>query len=163
MEKKTRPSTEKNIPNSNFKVKFGTVNKKNPEVVYIEAKTFITPCSNDFNHNAALQKVRRHFLYYINELLNHSKFYETKTILDMQVAKNCLIVGKKSFLTFQLLLRQNRNNIKPFKMLKNETVDFINLTTNTLYSLLCENQFIVTKTKSKSTSKVNSLVNSIVL
>lgn len=153
MEKKTRPSTEKNIPNTHFKVKFGTVNKKNPEVVYIEAKTFITPSNDEFNYNTTLQKVRREFLFYINELLKHSKCYESKTILDLQVAKNCLIVGKKSFLTFQLLLRQNRNDIKQFKALKNETVEFINLITNTLYNLLIDNEFYVTKSKSSSSLK----------
>jgi hypothetical protein len=150
MEKKTRPSTEKNIPNRNFKVKFGTVNKKNPEVVYVEAKTFIAPLSKEFNHNAALQKVRREFTFFINEMLKHSSIYETKSILDFQVAKSCLQVGKKSFLTFQLLLRQNRNDIKPFKNLKNETTEFITLITNALVVLLTNNEFSVTKNKKES-------------
>lgn len=149
MDKKTRPSTEKNIPNNIFKMKFGTVNKKNPEVVYIEAKAFISPLDNESNA-VALQKIRRDFLFFINEALKNSNVYEPKCILDFQVANSGVQVGKKSFLTFQLLLRQNRNDIKQFKTLKNESMGFIDTISNTLLYLLNNNGFSVTKNKKES-------------
>lgn len=150
MDKRTRPSTEKIIPNNIFKVKFGTVNKKNPEVVYIESKTFISPLNREKKHNVLLQKVRREFLFFINETLKNSCIYETNCILDFQVANSGLQVGKKSFLTYQLLLRQNRSNVKDFKVIKNESIDLINNLSNALSLLLENNGFLVSKTKKEN-------------
>ena len=36
-------NSEKTFPDSNFKVKIGTTNKKNPETVYIELGTYVKP------------------------------------------------------------------------------------------------------------------------
>lgn len=150
MEKKQRPSTEKKINNEKFRLKLGTINKKNPEVIYLEGKTFVTPLNVDDNYTALLHKTKREFNFAINETLKSCNLFERKFILDFQIANNGVMMNKKSFLTFQLLLRQNRLSVKQFKDIKNKSNSIIESLTKTLITLLEQNNFIVSKSKKEA-------------
>lgn len=150
MEHKRRPSTEKNLPHGDFRLKLGTINKKNPEVIYIEGKTFIMPLDDDMNYRNIMQLIKRNFNFYISESLKKCNIFENKFILDFQVANSGIKMNKKSFLYFQVLFRQDRNKILPIKSVKTLSNDFINETVNYLKSLLINNNFYISKTKKES-------------
>lgn len=150
MEHKRRPSTEKNLPHSDFRLKLGTINKNNPEVIYIEGKTFISPLNDEMNFKNVLQSVRRNFNFTISETLKSCDIFENKFILDFQVANSGIRMSKKSFLSFQILFRQDRNNILPMKVLKNKSLNFIMKLMGELKYSLLKNNFSISKTKKES-------------
>ena len=47
--KQKRTNVEKRLKNDFFNIKLGTVNKNNPEVIYFEVRTFISPLENSNN------------------------------------------------------------------------------------------------------------------
>lgn len=147
MEAKKRPSTEKNIPNDYFRLKLGTINKNNPEVVYIEGKTFISPLNDDACNKNRVLSFRKALSLMLSERLGNHKLFENRYILDFQVANSGIQVNKKSFLSFQILLKQRRNNIMPMKKLKNESNDFITTLMYDFKNYLIKSDYAISRNK----------------
>ena len=107
----TRLNSEKNIDAENFKLKIGTTNKIDPIVVYVEGRTFISPIEEKEDYSRDLSKIRHEFSRAISHGISKSPLFDRKFILDFQVASKGVSLNKKSFLSFQFLLRQNKENV----------------------------------------------------
>ena len=59
--KTVRLNSEKTIANDNFKIKIGTTNKVNPQVVYVEGKTFIKPLVEKDDYSKDVVEMKRSF------------------------------------------------------------------------------------------------------
>ena len=143
---KQRLSTEKKSNSDFFRVKIGTMNKSNPQVLYIEGRTFISP-QEEYDYYSYMAQFRKNMNRYITETISDFNCFDNRYILDFQVANSGIKVGKKSFLSFQLFLRQKQDNIKSLKEMKNTLQDFVD---NILFSLkenIIENGFNIYKTK----------------
>ena len=147
MDKQKRTSIEKQIENTFFRLKLGTVNRTNPEVVYLEGKTFIVPVDEERDYSNTLKIIRKGFSNIINNRLFNNPYFKSNFILDLQVANSGIELEKKSFLTYQLLLRQNNDKAIELKKLKNLAFDFFSGVTNELSDFIISNGFALTKTK----------------
>lgn len=147
MEKQKRSSVEKKIDNRFFRLKLGTVNRMNPEVIYLEGKTFIIPIDEDRDYSNTLKVIRKGLSRIVNNALFNNKHFKSNYILDLQVANSGVILDKKSFLTFQLLLRQKSESINDLKRVKSNCESFFNSITNELSNFIKEHGFVITKTK----------------
>ena len=93
--------------------------------------------------------IRRNFSTSISRELSKSKLFDTKFILDFQVANSGVRVGKKSFLSFQLMLKQKSGNILPFKEIKEACEStLLSLIDNMVDSI--SDDFLVSKTKKET-------------
>lgn len=143
---KQRLSSEKTISHNLFRLKFGTMNRSNPQVVYLEGRTFISPLYDNDNYQFLIQSIRKKFSSAINyELLKNCDF-DKRFILDFQIANSGVRVGKKSFLSFQLMLKQNEKNIKSFKEIKKLSEKMLVGMVDSLVEYITAD-FLISKTK----------------
>lgn len=148
--KQRRLTTEKTVNNSDFRLKIGTVNKSNPQVIYVEGRTFISPLEEEDSYTYYIQSIRKNFSSIISKELSKTKLFEDKFILDFQVANSGIRKGKKSFLSFQFLLRQPHNEIKQFKEIKTLSTEIMDNIINSLKSIIIDNGFALSKTKKEN-------------
>lgn len=140
-------ATKLNIPNENFKLKIGTLNKKNPISFYIEGNTYITPLKEEKGYTKQLELVRRTFKRNISDVIKDSNLVDSFYILNFEVASERIKLDKKTYLNFECYFRQKSKTPKSMDMIKNEDSGLIQNITNLLYSELMKNDFVLTKNK----------------
>lgn len=148
--KKQRLNIEKKIKNDFFNIKIGTVNRLNPQVIYFEVRTFISPMEEYGNYNYVFSSLRKELSRNLTEKLSNNKYFNKKFILDFQVANSGVKVNKKSYLTFQLFLKQNGNELKELKEIKKISEPFMTEILNELKQNIIDFNFSITKTKKEN-------------
>ena len=134
-----RLNSEKKIEHNFFKLKIGTTNKINPNVIYIEGRTFIKPLYEKDNYNPDIINIKRRFNRFLQNYVNNSDIFSNKFILDFQVAQSGIAVNKRSFLSFQFFLK--------LKDIKNNTESEIKNILDELIKEIEKSDFEVSKTK----------------
>lgn len=151
METKTktvRLNSEKTIEHNLFKLKIGTTNKIEPKVVYVEGRTFIQPLQEKDDYSVDITSIKRNFNKIIQKFVNSNDLFSQKYILDFQVAQSGISTLKRSFLSFQFLLRQkNDNKILKLKDIKQKSENDIQNVLDDLIKCIRECDFTVSKTK----------------
>ena len=142
-----RLNSEKKIESENFKLKIGTTNKTNPIVVYIEGKAFISPRAEKDDYTRDISEIKHGFSRAISSNISQSKYFDNKFIVDFQVASKGISINKKSFLSFQFLLRQPKDNVLKLKDVKENSEDMIKKIVDDLEENIIQHDFIVSKTK----------------
>lgn len=139
--------SEKKINSNKFNLKIGTTNRTNPLVVYIEGRTFISPLLDKEDYNSDIFDLKHALKSCISKELCQTALFENKYIIDFQVASSGIAVNKKSFLSFQFFLKQNKNSILMLKELKDSSENMINAIVNSLEENILKHDFIISKTK----------------
>jgi hypothetical protein len=142
-----RLHNEKKIENENFRLKIGTTNKINPLVVYIEGRTFICPSFEKDDYSKEISEIKRSLSQSISRNIRSSSRFDDKYIMDFQVASSGVAKGKKSFLSFQFLLRQNKDDVLNLKELKEQEIGTINNIVDALQESILTHNFSLSKTK----------------
>jgi len=142
-----RLNSEKKIENDNFKIKIGTTNKINPIIIYVEGKAFISPTEEKEDYSKDISEIKHVLKHSISEHLHAAENFDNKYIVDFQVASNGIQMDKKSFLSFQFLMRQNKDNVLKLIEVKNAYTDMVLDIVNDLKESIVECGFLLTKTK----------------
>ncbi len=142
-----RLNSEKKIENDSFKLKIGTTNKINPMVIYVEGKAFISPEDDKEDYAKDIAEIKHVFKQSISDGLCTTDVFDNKYIIDFQVASSGIAVNKKSFLSFQFLVRQKRDNIMKLTDVKARTEGMILSIVDSLKNAILEHNFSLTKTK----------------
>ena len=139
--------SEVSLENPYFKVKIGTINKKNPTTFYVEGGTFITPVDEDdevpYKEKMAMvyKEMAKGIYRIVSE--NHLK---NDFIANIDVAEDRMKVGKKTYFTFQYFLKQNGEPV-PFVDITENGQEYTNIVLEKLEYSLKENGFALSKTK----------------
>lgn len=88
-----------------FKIKIGTIDKKNPEVVYIELGSYISPLSSMENYTQSIEKINKSTKTFLNSLFLGSKLCEDDFIFISDVADKRITKGKKSYMEMQIYIK----------------------------------------------------------
>ena len=142
-----RLNTEKKIEHESFKLKIGTTNKLSPIVVYVEGKAFIAPNEASEDYQRDISEIKHALRRAISESLTGTTLFDHKFILDFQVAANGISVGKKSFMSFQFLFRQDKDNVRKLSEVKDESQPMILNIADSLRDSINAHGFTITKTK----------------
>lgn len=142
-----RLNTEKKIEHDSFKLKIGTTNKLNPVVVYVEGKAFIAPSVASDDYQRDISEIKHSLRRSISESLTGTTIFDHKFILDFQVATNGISVGKKSFMSFQFLFKQDKDNVRKLSEVKEDAQPMIENIANTLRDSITSHGFSISKTK----------------
>lgn len=146
--KTVRLNSEKTISHDLFKIKIGTTNKIEPKVIYVEGRTFIQPLKEKDNYCGEITSIKRNFNKIIQNFISQNNLFSPKYILDFQVAQSGISTLKRSFLSFQFLLRQkNDKNILKLKDVKQKLENDIQNVLIDLTNCIREVDFTVSKTK----------------
>lgn len=146
-QKRKRLTSEKSLQHDTFKLKLGTMDKTNPLIIYIEGKVFITPNEEKDNYTKDMKDIKFALKNTIRESLSNSDFFQNEYILEFQIADSGIKTNKKSFLTFELLLRQPANKVLKLNDIKKYTEHDIYEIINSLEQNIVEHNFSLSKNK----------------
>ena len=141
--------SEVSLENPYFKLKIGTINKKNPKTFYVEGGTFITPVENE-EENASykdkINSVYKDMSKGIMILTSEAKNIHSSFIANIDVAYDRMMVGKKTYFTFQYYLQQSGELI-PFSEITENGDRYTKVVLDRIEYSLKENGFAISKTK----------------
>ena len=124
--KQKRLHCEKKIENENFRLKIGTMNKKEPQVIYVEGRGFIVPLNeNKIDDKFSLIFKKELFLIIKKSLIKQSIFNK-RFILDLQIADSGIKINKKTYMYFQFLLKQDELKFSNIDSIKKGVTPLIN-------------------------------------
>ena len=128
----------------NISVKYGSVNKNSPKVIYIEGKCWVSPLFEG-DYAAHIDSIKAQFRKGVSKLLISNEVYSSKFILDFDINTENMKINEKKFLSFNIFLRQKSNSLYTLKDIK--IYKHFPTMVNMLYNLLNENEFRVAKRK----------------
>lgn len=131
---------------NHISLKYGTVNRLNPQVIYVSGKCWVTPKSN-LNYEEVINKIEKRMRNNIKTFLIDEINFEKRFILDFDINIEGLLPNEKKFLSFDFYLRQNEKNKKLLPSLKEMLSRKVSTIANNLVYAFGENDFLVEKKK----------------
>lgn len=126
-------------------VKFGSVNKEEPKVVFLSGKCWVSPSFKADNYTNIIETIKLNFKQSIYSYLRSNECYSNKFILDFDINSEGMKEGVQKYLSFNVFFRQTQN--PPYKLtdkkLSNEFYKII----DSFETELTENEFLVSKQK----------------
>lgn len=139
--------SEISLENPYFKLKIGTINKKNPTTFYVEGGTFITPVEDDgITYKDKMANVYRAMSLGLIRLTGETKNILPSFIANIDVADERMKVGKKTYFTFQYYLKQNEEPVS-FAEITENGEKYTKVVLEKIEYSLKENGFALSKTK----------------
>ena len=130
----------------NINLKYGSVNKNDPQVIYVTGKMWICP-TYDGDFNESINLIYNKFRKELSSILRNSVIFDSKHILDFDVNPVNLVRNKKKFFSISFFVRQKSDNLINLKNMKNLISSNFGYLFKNLERDLIENEFEVSKTK----------------
>ena len=131
---------------NHISVKYGSVNKDNPQVIYVSGKCWVSP-QIKMDYEDVIYHIEKELKKNIKLFLIDGINFDKKFILDFDINTDNIGIGDKKFLSFDFYLRQNEANKKSLKDLKNILNGRISTVVNNLVHLFKEYDFTIEKRK----------------
>lgn len=125
---------------------YGTLNRLNPEVIYISGKFWIKPLQEmDYNSvlDEIISKIKNSFKYNVKR----NQQWGDKIIFDMDIKTYYMSTQKKSYGDFELYVHQNKDSMKDMNRIAEDIFSLCNPILKEFIHELHENDFIITKSK----------------
>ena len=130
-------TSERTIKAKDFKIKIGTLNKKNPTTMYLEAGTYIKAIDDDDSYKSKIYNIEKEMKLLTKSIIRTNPVIDDDFILVTEVALNRIDKERGTHYTIQLHFKPHVNN-RSFKELSDEFV-------NSYESSFPEYQKIITK------------------
>ena len=127
-------------------VKYGSVNKDNPQVIYVSGKCWVSP-KYQMDYEYVISGIEKEMKKSIKLFLIDEINFTNRFILDFDINTDKFNIGDKKFLSFDFYLRQNDSDVKKLKDLKEMLSNKVSTVVNNLVYLFKENGFTVEKRK----------------
>lgn len=131
---------------NHISLKYGTVNRMNPQVIYVSGKCWVTPKSI-MNYNDVICNIEKGMKRNIKSFLIDGVNFDNRFILDFDINVDDITPNKKKFLSFDFYLRQNEKNKKELSQLKDLLNRKVSTIANNLVYMFKENEFTIDKNK----------------
>lgn len=132
--------------NDKLSIKYGTVNRNHPIVIYLSCRTWVCP-TNKFDFENQFEEIKRLFKKDLKVKLSNNVLFENKFICDFDYKVKVIKEKKKNFLSFEIFLKQKENNIIQAKLLKDDIVNIFNDVINNFVDNMTNNSFSLSLTK----------------
>ena len=130
----------------NINLKYGSINKNDPQVIYVSGKMWLCP-TYDGDYNEQINLMYNNFKKRLNSVLSDSIIFEKKHILDFDLNVDNLIKDKKKFFSITFFIKQKREKLVNLNNIKNIISSDFGYLFKELENELIENEFEVSKTK----------------
>lgn len=130
----------------NISLKYGSVNKNDPQVIYVSGKMWICP-TYDGDFNEPINLVYSKFKKELSRILRNSTVFESRHILDFDLNSENLVRDKKKFFSITFFIKQKSEKLINLNNIKNIVSSDFSYLFNELENDLIENEFEVSKTK----------------
>ena len=131
---------------NHISLKYGTVNRMNPQVIYVSGKCWVAPESL-MNYNDVICNIEKGMKRNIKSFLIDGVNFDNRFILDFDINVDDITPNKKKFLSFDFYLRQNEKNKKELSQLKDLLDRKVSTIANNLVYMFKENEFTIDKNK----------------
>lgn len=143
--------SEKTIKSKNFKIKIGTLNKKRPSTMYLEAGTYIKPTAVSESYKSHIVEIEKEMKLKAKEVIKTLPWIEKDFLLITDVAVNRIDTARKTHYTVQFYFKPNQHEIvdfhKTFNQLADEFVLKYGETFPTFQDIITTHGFVCSKTK----------------
>lgn len=114
-------NSEVKIDNNLFKIKIGTTDKKNPNVIYVEIGSYISPIEDIDAYTLHIEEIEKSTKNYLTDLLNKNESYEKDFIFISDVADERITKGKRSYIEMQIFVKPKlKLNCQKFSEISNK-------------------------------------------
>ena len=127
-------------------LKYGTVNRMNPQVIYVSGKCWVSP-KFSMDYDNVISNIEKRMKSNIKSFLLDGINFDKRFILDFDINTDDIIPNKKKFLSFDFYLRQNEKNKKDLSNLKDLLSRKVSTIANNLVYMFKENEFTIDKNK----------------
>jgi hypothetical protein len=127
-------------------LKYGTVNRNNPQVVYVSGKCWVSPL-RAMNYGDIISNIEKEMRRNIKTFFIDEINFDNKYILDFDINVDNINPNEKKFLSFDFYLRQNEKNKKQLVDLKDMLNRKVSTIANNLVYMFKENDFSIEKRK----------------
>ena len=131
---------------NHISLKYGTVNRNNPQVVYVSGKCWVSP-QRDMDYGNVIDNIEKTMRKNIKSFLIDGINFDNRFILDFDINIDGLVPREKKFLSFDFYLRQNENNKKKLSELNDLFKRKVSTIANNLVYSFKENDFTINKKK----------------
>ena len=97
---------------NNFKIKVGTVDKKNPTTIYLNIGTYVTPIDETINLKIEIEALKKSITKDVGKIVEKSDILQNQHIFVTDIASDRLAYGKKSYLEMSLYVKPELSIIK---------------------------------------------------
>jgi hypothetical protein len=97
-------NSETTIENDLFKIKIGTTDKKNPEIIYIEIGCYISP-NEEKEYGPIIDDIEKGINNFIGEMVGPNSICEKDYIFIFDIAEERITKKKKSYMEMQIFLK----------------------------------------------------------
>ena len=138
------------IENDDATLKVGTIDKKNPTVVYFEGGFYVKPTVKKDSYLSDIDDIKEELNKIVKNHVNSTDNIKKEYMFFTDIAEERVMYNKKSFLTFQLYVKPNDKLLAEKQTFKNVAS---NLTEEEkliqeFKEILEKNGFATSKTKS---------------
>lgn len=120
-----RLNRERKIEHKDIRIKIGTTNNDNPKAIYIEFGFFVSPNYETKNYSSEVSSIRHGIKNSIAKLIRESELFDQKYIYTFELSQKGLSVGKRSYTSMQLILKQTTVPPTPLKELIKEVTVYV--------------------------------------
>lgn len=88
-----------------FKIRFGTMDKHCPSVIYIKSATKVKPNVSKTNYKKEITAMQNTFLSFVDKTVKESKLFLDEYICHFDTNKEGMTYGKNSYMKYELYVR----------------------------------------------------------
>lgn len=130
----------------NATIKYGTMNKNNPQVVYMSIRTWIKPTFIEDSYVPIFEDTKRQIKNTISKFISENNKFSSKYILDFDINTEKLTYKTSKFMQLDVFFKQKDNNVLKI----NDSIF------NSLFSLLSNDILINFENNDLSLSKTKN-------
>lgn len=131
--------------NEYIDVKYGSVDRNNPIVIYVTCKGWICPeCADGYDESINL--IFNNFKKRLKKSIASSEYFENRFVCDFDLKTVSMRENKKNYISFEFFIKQSKN-IYTLKEIKKKIKETFKGIINDLVNDLNYHTFKVTKTK----------------
>ena len=141
-------SSEISLNNPELKIKWGTIDKKNPTSFYLEIGTYITPSENHEDYSLDIKNIDKKAKEIVKRKISNNNKFKKDFIFVTDVADSRISYDKRSFISFQIHLLKDKSYTPPaFKTMVSEIGSEWTDVYADIEKTINENGFVCFKTK----------------
>ena len=130
-------------------MRYGSVNKKDPRVIYISGKCWLEPSEQD-DYVQVIKSLENEFKKNVKLFLANGKSFGKRFILDFHANADSMEQGSKTYMSFDLYLRQSDKDVQPLEALQDTLSKYASTLSNSFVYACARHGLSATKNKNNS-------------
>ena len=146
MKQRKKITSIANIDCKEGRLRFGTIDKKNPSVMFIEGGFYIMPLIKKPDYKSDMNEITKQLKTIVKQHIEHSQYFKPEHMFFTDIAEDRIMPDKKTYFSFQLFVKPNLSKNMNFKTIMDKMKDKEQWVT-IIKDGIEKNNYKITKTK----------------